>query len=211
MPALTTTLLRSALIAALSALPAAGLALAPQAAQAAAPQVKTQSGFYRMMLGDFEITALSDGTVTLPLDKLLTDTTPERIRSLQARAELGSQVETSINAFLINTGKQLLLVDAGAGRLFGENGGGRLLASLQAAGYRAEDVDAVLLTHVHGDHSGGLTVDGKAVFPNATVYTDQHEAQFWLDPANAAKSAERHRHAFLEASAALAPMPPPAG
>lgn len=205
MPALTTTLLRSALVAALSALPAAGLALAPQAAQAAAPQVKTQSGYYRMMLGDFEITALSDGTVTLPLDKLLTETTPDRIRSLQARASLGSEVETSINAYLVNTGSQLLLVDSGAGRLFGENGGGRLLASLKEAGYRAEDIDAVLLTHVHGDHSGGLTVDGKPVFPNATIYTDKHEADFWLSPAEEARAAQRHKHAFPEAAAALGP------
>ncbi|MFC4160669.1 MBL fold metallo-hydrolase [Chitinimonas lacunae] len=205
MPALPTPLLRSALIAALSALPAVGLTLTPPSSHAAAPQVKTQApGFYRMMLGDFEITALSDGTITLPLEKLLTDTTPAQIRSLQARANLGSEVETSINAFLINTGSQLLLVDSGAGRLFGEQGG-RLLTSLQAAGYRAEEVDAVLVTHVHSDHSGGLAVDGKRVFPNATVYTDQREAEFWLNPANQAKAAQRHRHSFSEATTALAP------
>ncbi|QDQ27023.1 MBL fold metallo-hydrolase [Chitinimonas arctica] len=205
MPALNATLLRSALIAALSALPVAGLLLAPQISHAAAPQVKTQApGYYRMMLGDFEITALSDGTVTLPLEKLLTDTTPARIRSLQARASLSSEVETSINAFLINTGSQLLLVDSGAGRLFGDKGG-RLLANLQAAGYRAEDIDAVLLTHIHGDHSGGLTVDGKMVFPNATIYADKREAEFWLDSGNEAKAAQRHQHSFQEAAASLLP------
>ncbi|MGQ5522757.1 MBL fold metallo-hydrolase [Chitinimonas sp. PSY-7] len=206
MPALNTTLLRSALITALSALPVISLALVPQIGHAAVPQVKTQApGYYRMMLGDFEITALSDGTITLPLEKLLTDTTPAQIRNLQARANLGSEVETSINAYLINTGSQLLLVDTGAGRLFGGKGGGQLLVNLQAAGYRAEDVDAVLLTHVHGDHSGGLTVDGKMVFPNATIYTDKREAEFWLNPANKAEAAQRHKHSFPEATTALSP------
>lgn len=147
---------------------------------AAAPQVGVQApGYYRMMLGKFEITALSDGTVDVPLSKLLKHAPHERITALQARAHQSAKAaETSINAFLINTGNQLVLVDTGAGQLFGPNAGGLLPQNIRAAGYQPEQIDAVLLTHIHVDHSGGLSVDGKAVFPNAVVYVDRHDADY---------------------------------
>ena len=175
------------------------------AALAAAPQVKTQApGFYRMMLGDFELTVLCDGTVPQEEEKLLTNTKPEHVTALLAAAKLASPVETSINAYLLNTGTQLVLVDTGAGELFGPVAG-HLVTQLRAAGYQPEQVDAVLLTHIHGDHSGGLTVGGKPVFPNAVVYADKHEADYWLTPANAQKAQEQHKFMFPQASAALAP------
>lgn len=187
------------------AVSAVSILLMATCTQAAAPQVKTQApGYYRMMLGSYEITAVSDGTVTIPLDELLTNTTPDEVETLLARAFLTPDVETSINTFLINTGSALVLVDAGAGSLFGPTAGG-LIQNLKAAGYQPEDIDAVLLTHIHGDHSYGLTANGKPVFPNAIVYMHQREADFWLDPSNAETVAERHRHAFGEAEVALAP------
>ncbi|UTH74658.1 MBL fold metallo-hydrolase [Chromobacterium sp. IIBBL 290-4] len=179
---------------------------------AAAPQIHAQApGYYRMMIGDFEITALSDGTVKIPLDKLLHGESPEQIRQLLERGfQTPSKAETSINAFLINTGSKLLLVDSGSGELFGP-GSGKLPANIRAAGYKLEDIDAVLLTHVHLDHSGGLTVAGKAVFPNADVYLNQKEEDFWLNPANRAKVAPAQpsgfdqRKGFAQAQASLAP------
>ena len=175
-------------------------------AQAASPQVRTQApGYYRMMLGDFEVTALSDGTVTIPLDKLLHNVSRPDMARLLARGNLTPQAETSINTFLVNTGSKLVLVDAGAGKLFGPAAGGQLVANLRAAGYQPEDIDMVLLTHIHGDHSGGLTVDGKAVFPNAVVRVDRHDSEFWLDGANAQKMPAAERHSFATAAASLAP------
>src|SRR5688500_12429202 len=89
-------------------------------AHAAAPQVKTQApGYYRMMLGDFEVTALSDGTMDLPVDKLLTNVQPAEVAALLKRQFLKSPMETSVNGFLINTGTKLVLVDTGAGTMFG--------------------------------------------------------------------------------------------
>jgi len=182
------------------------VSLLPQAAQAAAPQVRTQApGFYRIMLGDVEVTALSDGTVTIPLDQLLTHTAPAHVGQVLASHHLGTQVETSINAFLVNTGTRLVLIDAGAGTSFGAHAGGRLLQSIRAAGYRPGDIDAVLLTHIHGDHSNGLTVDGKAVFPNADVYVDEHDVTLWLDPSSRDKVAKGHAHMVDEALVAFAP------
>jgi len=112
-------------------------------ASAAAPQVLTQApGYFRTLLGTFEVTALSDGTVTIPLDDLLTGTSVQHVRTALARSHLAPQVETSINAFLVNTGKHLVLVDTGAGALFGPDAGGRLQDSIRAAGYSAEQIDA---------------------------------------------------------------------
>ena len=156
--------------------------LAP--ADAAAPQIKTsQPGYYRMMLGDFEVTALSDGTVELPFTQLLTNTTAARVRSALAKAYLKDPVETSVNAYLINTGSKLVMIDAGAGKLFGPTLG-KLLVSLQAAGYKAEQVDEIYVTHMHADHVGGLTSGEQMAFPNAIVRAEQKDADFWLSKAN---------------------------
>ncbi len=162
---------------------AATLALATLttvAAHAAAPMVKSQApGYYRMMLGDFEVTALSDGTVGLEVEKLLTSTTPAQTKRALGRAFIKDPVETSVNAYLVNTGTKLVLIDAGAGKLFGPTLGG-LVASLKAAGYQPEQVDEIYVTHMHPDHVGGLAADGKAVFPNAVVRADKRDADFWL-------------------------------
>jgi glyoxylase-like metal-dependent hydrolase (beta-lactamase superfamily II) len=184
---------------------AIGLAASP-ATHAAAPMVGTQApGYYRMVVGAAEVTAVSDGTVMTPFDKLLTNTTPERVNALLARSHLTPNVETSINAFLVNTGTHLVLVDTGAGTSFGPGVAGKLQASIRAAGYRAEDVDAVLITHIHGDHSNGLAQDGKMLFPNATVYVNRHDTDFWLNPANKAKVAPDQRNSFGEAPPQFAP------
>jgi glyoxylase-like metal-dependent hydrolase (beta-lactamase superfamily II) len=153
--------------------------LATVPAQAAAPMVKTQApGYFRLMLGQFEVTALNDGTVDLPMDKFLKEPADVTKKALAA-SWLGVPTETSVNAFLINTGTKLVLVDTGAGALFGPTLGG-LVASLKAAGYQPEQVDDIVITHMHGDHIGGLSADGKLVFPNATLHADKHDADFWL-------------------------------
>ena len=127
---------------------------------AAAPMVKTSApGYYRVLLGDFEVTALSDGTVALPMDKLMTNTTPDKTLKAIERVHLKSPVETSVNAYLINTGSKLVLIDAGAGALFGPTLG-KLAANIKAAGYQPEQVDEIYITHMHGDHVGGLAAAG---------------------------------------------------
>lgn len=94
-----------------------GLALSAAAAQfslAAAPQVKTQApGFYRMMLGDFEVTALNDGVIAYPTKQVLLKATEEQITSGVFESDLTDPVGMSYNAFLVNTGTQLVLIDTG--------------------------------------------------------------------------------------------------
>lgn len=174
-------------------------------ARAGAPPVKTQApGFYRMMLGDFEITALSDGTFDLRLSELLTNTTPEKIEAALVRSFLKDPVETSVNAFLINTGTKLVLIDSGAGNFFGPTVG-KLVANLAAAGYRPEQIDEVYITHMHGDHVGGVVNGDKATIPNAIVRADQREADFWLSQANMDAAPQERKQAFQSAMAAIKP------
>ncbi len=149
------------------------------AVQAAAPQQKTQApGYYRFMLGEVEITALSDGTFQMEPGGMLR-INPQQLEPALTRAYLKSPVETSVNGFLINTGSKLVLVDTGAGTLFGPTLG-RLLGNLEASGYRPEQVDEIYITHMHGDHIGGLLADGKPAYPNAVVRAARQEADFWL-------------------------------
>jgi glyoxylase-like metal-dependent hydrolase (beta-lactamase superfamily II) len=179
--------------------------LAPLASQAAAPLARTQApGYYRMTLGTFEITALSDGTHAFPIDTVMTHTTPAQIRGDLADSDLAQPVQGSINAFLINTGDKLILVDAGAGALYGDCCG-KLLANLRAAGYQPEQVDEVLITHLHKDHAGGVMAQGAPAFPNAVLRLSKTEADYWLAPANKAEAPEFLSTFFDAAIAAVAP------
>jgi len=106
--------------------------------------------------------------------------------------------------FLVNTGKQLILVHAGAGTWWGGEAFGRLAGSLRSAGYTPEEIDIVLITHLHSDHVGGLTTqDGKRVFPNADVYVAKAESDFWLSPEIAAK-APKDAQPFSQSAQAIA-------
>ncbi len=183
---------------------AAAVLMAPLA-QAGAPQVQTQApGYYRMMLGDFEVTALSDGTVGLHVEKLLQGTTPKKVESALAKWRLGLPLETSVNGYLVNTGSKLVLIDAGAGGLFGPTLG-KLVANLKASGYTPEQVDEIYITHMHPDHVGGLAADGKVVFPNAVVRADQADADFWLSAANLEAAPKDSKGFFQGAQASLKP------
>src|SRR5882762_6360768 len=158
--------LPAALLAAL-----ASLVAGPHAALPAEPQHHDQvPGFYRLKVGDLEVTALFDGTGAFD-PQWLKGTKASMDGVLEAVHEDPHLLDVADTGFLVNTGKQLILVDAGAGTWWGGGAFGRLAGSLRSAGYRQEEVDIVLVTHLHSDHIGGLTTqDGKRVFPNADVF-----------------------------------------
>lgn len=175
-------------------------------ALAGSPQQKTQvPGYYRMMLGAFEITALYDGYIDLD-SKLLKNTSDKEVQRLLARMFLrGPKTQTAVNAYLINTGSKLVLVDAGAAKAWGPSLG-FIVDNLKAAGYDPAQVDTLLITHLHGDHVNGLvTTDGKPVFPNAEVWSAQADSDFWLNPEVAAKAPADAQPFFKMAQAAAAP------
>jgi glyoxylase-like metal-dependent hydrolase (beta-lactamase superfamily II) len=178
--------------------------LLPQSLLADAPMVKTQApGFYRLMIGDFEVTVLSDGINMLPAMKLLQGD-PTRIAEALKRNFLGELVETSHNSFLVNTGSKLVLIDAGAGTMLGPSTGD-LLNNLSAAGYRPEQVDEIYLTHMHADHIGGLVAGGRRAFPNAIVRVNKRDADYWLSEANMRAAPVEAKRFFQAATISMTP------
>lgn len=146
--------------------------------------VKAQSsGSYQYRIGDMQITTLSDGTVPQDLPSLLRHTHAQEIDSYLDKSFRKNPIEASINAFLIDTGNKLILVDTGAGNLFGSDKGGKLLANLEAEGYKPNQITDILLTHIHTDHSGGLSIKGKMIFSNATIHVSKADIDFFLNPA----------------------------
>jgi len=178
--------------------------LAPASATAP-PAAAAAPGFQRMQLGDFEVTAISDGVVALDLRPLLKNVSPARLDAALGRVYLREPATTSVNAYLINTGTKLVLIDTGAGGLFGPTLG-KLGANLKSAGYTPDQVDEIYISHFHADHVGGLiAADGTAVFPNAIVRADKRESDYWLSDANAKKAPAAMRDFFDGARKSLAP------
>jgi len=174
---------------------------------AEAPMLKLQDkGVYRMMVGDFAVTVLSDGTnkrlVEQQIQLLQGD--KEQIQELLVRSYPDGQIETTVNAFLINTGSKLVLVDAGNGRM-GSPTMGNVINNLAAAGYRPESIDEIYLTHMHGDHVGGLVAGAERVFPNATVYASAIEAGYWLSDSNRNEAPVDVRRTFQAVKTAITP------
>ncbi len=200
LPTRLSTVARAAAL--IAALAFSTLAVAP--VQAAAPLAKVQApGFYRMTLGDFEVTALNDGAFDLPVDKLLKQPAAKTAAAL-AKHFQSLPVETSVNAFLVNTGTKLILIDTGTGGYSGPTSG-TLLANLKAAGYQPDQVDDIFITHMHGDHVGGLQHEGVAVFPKAVVHAGKGDIDHYLSQAEMDKAPPDAKGGFKSAMTAFAP------
>src|SRR5258706_4254245 len=184
----------------------ASLVAGPNATLDAAPQHRDQApGFYRLKVGDLEVTALYDGTAAFD-PHWLNGTKATMDGVAKALHEDPHMLDVADTGFLVNTGKQLILVDAGAGTWWGGAALGRLAGNLRSAGYTPEEVNIVLITHLHSDHVGGLTTqDGKRVFPSADVYVAKAESDFWLSSEIAAKAPKDAQPFFQSAQAIAAP------
>jgi glyoxylase-like metal-dependent hydrolase (beta-lactamase superfamily II) len=178
-------MVKYALLPLLTALVAATSAGAEPADRAFTEESKldnSQAGFYRLKIGKIDVTSISDGTGGFfVLDKLAK---PKRAEAekLMAKSWVKQPVDASVNAFLITLSGHTILVDAGSGDLLGPKLA-KLPDSLRAAGVKPEDVTDILVTHIHPDHTGGLMIGGKMVFPNATVHVNKRELDFWTDRA----------------------------
>ena len=185
----------------------AGAFLSLTAAHAAAPVEQAQvPGFYRQQVGQAVVTAVYDGYVALD-PKALAGLSQQQIQQNIARMfqAKNAAIQTAVNAFVVRIGSNLVLIDSGSADCFGPTMG-RMLDNLKAAGFKPEDIDIVLLTHMHPDHACGITTpDGKAAFPNATVWASSKDADFWLNNASAARLPEGQRSFVKMAQDAVAP------
>jgi glyoxylase-like metal-dependent hydrolase (beta-lactamase superfamily II) len=167
-------------------------------AQVESPKSFNQPGYYAMQLGDIRIIALSDGTAPQDLLKLLTNVKPGEIERISKENYQATTIECSVNAYLVQTAGKFVLIDAGTSDVYGKQLG-HIKESLANAGIRPEQIDAVLLTHIHMDHIGGIINGNDPAFPNATIYISSKEADFWLNAENR-KVVPANQLAFFDAA-----------
>jgi glyoxylase-like metal-dependent hydrolase (beta-lactamase superfamily II) len=173
----------------------AGSALAASSfafpADAAVPASGKQGpGVYRYKLGDYQLTALYDGTWFFKIDgKFVRNAGAADVNRAQAAAFLSPRVvPISFTALLVNTGSRLVLIDTGsAGQI--TDTAGYLLGNLAAAGVAPDAIDTIVISHFHPDHIDGIkTKDGGKVFANAEILVPEPEWKFWMDDANMSRA-----------------------
>jgi glyoxylase-like metal-dependent hydrolase (beta-lactamase superfamily II) len=157
-----------------------------EGALAKAPKLGTQSPYWhRLNLGNAEVTVISDGPLSLGDPKgTFTGVPEDEMRKMLSDNFLSpTSIVLEQNSPIVNTGDKLVLFDTGLGSTkgFGPTTG-RQQKSMKEAGIKAEDIDAVVFSHAHPDHVGGVVGDdGKPLFPNAQYYMAQSDLEFWTD------------------------------
>lgn len=169
-------------------------AVAASPAFAAAPQSGAQApGYYRYKVGDIELTQLSDGAATFPMPpNFITNVSNDKAIAEATRAYLApaGKVTVPFSPVLLNTGSKLILIDTGYGPNIGPPVG-HLTASLAAAGVSPEQIDLVVISHLHPDHTNGLhNKDGSLTYRNAEIMMPEHDWAFWMSDENAAKATD---------------------
>ena len=150
--------------------------------------------FPSQQIGEFSITAISDGYLSASLD-YLSNIDPADASRLQEAASISDPSSIHINCYLVRGRGRTILIDAGAGGF--KQWGGKLKANLALAGVQPSEIDTILLTHAHPDHVGGLVdASGEIAFPDAELVVHQREVSFWADDGNLSRASERSRGNF---------------
>ena len=163
-------------------------------ALAKAPMLNTQAPpFYRFKLGSIEATVVSDGPLSIgdPV-RTFRGPTPQEIGKMMTDHFLPTDnVVLDQNALVINIGDKLAVFETGMSSVKRNDAMGRLAQNLKLAGIDPKDIDAVIQTHAHIDHVGGImAADGSRNFPNAQIYIAQSDLEFWTDDRRAGTPAE---------------------
>ncbi|WEA26183.1 MULTISPECIES: MBL fold metallo-hydrolase [Rhizobium] len=151
-------------------------------------------------LGSYKFTAVRDGTNVSekPYETYGTNQDSDTVRALLTANFLpADKLLNGYTPALVDTGSDVILVDTGFGEGGRARGSGKLAQGLKAAGYSADDVTIVALTHLHGDHIGGLMENGAPAFRNARYVVGQAEYDFWSDKAREGTPAEGGHKAVL--------------
>jgi glyoxylase-like metal-dependent hydrolase (beta-lactamase superfamily II) len=176
-------------------------ALVDQGEQTMQQSPQQIAGVYHRRIGEFLVTALSDGRLERTHEMMLNISAEEGQRHLDAAYRPGFVL--SVNAFLIRSVSEPatppVLIETGSGAYLGP-AAGHLLANLAIAGVAGDSVETILLTHMHPDHSAGLTdmTTGHANFPNAELVVHENEPRHWFDDAAMARGTEREKKLMFQ-------------
>lgn len=164
-----------------AAIPLAGRFAPP--ARADAPMMgPSRPTHYRFTLGDFEITTVYDGAVHVPKVHPIfgKNQDAETVKQYLAENHLPADKMTiSFTPVIVNTGKEVVMFDSGYGEERREAGAGLVADTLASAGYSADQIDVIVITHCHPDHVSGLIEADKPMFPNARYVCGDVEYDFW--------------------------------
>lgn len=153
-------------------------------------------GVYHRKIGDIVVTVISDGYLDGNLE-VMRNVDLDKAHKVLADAFRPAR-RTSVNTFLIQSKGRSALVDTGSGNYL-QPSAGKVQQNLKAAGVDPASIDTILLTHMHPDHSAGLTdmSNGKLFFPNAELVMHENELPHWFDDAAMAKVDERSQKMYF--------------
>lgn len=149
----------------------------------------------RVRVGDILVSVVSDGYVKGG-EGILRNVDIDAANSLLRTAQR-YPASVAINAFVVEKADRAMLIDTGSGTYMGRNAG-RLASHLHAANISAQDIDTVLLTHIHPDHVGGLADQGAPRFPNAELAVSAVEYAYWMDDSVMQHAEKEQRALFFE-------------
>jgi glyoxylase-like metal-dependent hydrolase (beta-lactamase superfamily II) len=154
-------------------------------------------GVYHHRIGDIVVTALSDGYLDGSVEVM--QNIPHADATQKLNDNFRSGLRISINCYLIHSAGRLALIDTGSGDYLLPTAG-KLRQNLKAAGVDPADIEAVILTHMHPDHSNGLAdpKTGEKLFPNAELVVHQNEPRYWQDDAAMSRADEVARKMNFE-------------
>ncbi|OBY03852.1 MBL fold metallo-hydrolase [Rhizobium leguminosarum bv. trifolii] len=172
-----------------------GDSAARAATQEAAKAPVAMNPFAQIRIGRFTVTALTDGYADMPYDYFPGRSAPEVERAASAQfTARPSGVRFLFNQYLVEDGERRILIDAGAAGSIGQTG--QLPQALAALGLKPDKIDAVIVTHMHQDHMGGLVLGGKNNYPEAELYIDRRDIAHWTDPAKRSGAPEYLQTSF---------------
>ncbi|WP_422075020.1 MBL fold metallo-hydrolase [Tranquillimonas rosea] len=177
----------------LTTVPLAGLAAGaglPAGADSHGGDAPALPAAQRFRIGDMTVTALSDGYLHIGPEALSGIDADGYDELMRAAFRDPATHPSAVNAFVIESGDETMIVDAGTGSAMGDTLG-KLPANLEGAGIDPANVTRLLATHLHPDHVGGAVLDGAALFPNAELVVSETDRQFWSDESNFANAGDQ--------------------